>query len=298
MKLLLTGRNGQVGWELARSLMPLGEVIAVDRVRCDLSRPKTLAALVRDCRPDVIVNAAAYTAVDKAQQEETLAMAINAAAADVLAHEARKAGALLVHYSTDYVFDGAKASPYVEDDTPNPLNAYGRSKLAGENAIRASNCDHIILRTSWVYAARGHNFVKTILRLARERDVLNIVADQFGAPTSARMIADTTAHLIRHVQSSRARATFASATYHLTAAGATSWHGYAQSIVQFAARKGLIPATRTVAINPIATSAYPLPAVRPANSRLDCGKVQHQFGIALAGWAHALERVLEEMAGN
>lgn len=298
MKLLVTGRTGQVGWELARSLMPLGDVILVDRTHCDFSRPQTLAPLIRDCRPDVIVNAAAYTAVDKAEQEEALATTINGTAAGVLANEARKAGALLVHYSTDYVFDGTKPSPYVEDDAPNPLNAYGRSKLAGENAIRESNCDHVILRTSWVYAARGHNFVRTMLRLARERDELNIVADQIGAPTCARVIADATAHIVRHVQRDRALANFASATCHLTAAGATSWHGFAQSIVQAAVRNGLIPDTRTIVINPITTSAYPLPAIRPANSRLHCAQVQQRFGIALTDWPQALERVVEALAGN
>jgi dTDP-4-dehydrorhamnose reductase len=295
MKLLVTGANGQVGWELTRSLMPLGEVIALDRARCDLSRPETIAPVIREHRPDVIVNAAAYTAVDRAETEETLATIINGTAVGVLAEEARRSGALLIHYSTDYVFDGTKTSPYVEDDAPNPINAYGRSKLAGEIAIRAADCAHIVLRTTWVYAARGHNFVKTILRLAREREELNIVADQFGSPTSARNIADATAHVVRHAQIVRAETKFASGTYHYTAAGTTSWHGFADAIVKIAAWHGLLDANRLPRINAIPTSDFPLPALRPANSRLNCQRLQDRFGIALPDWRRAIACVLQEV---
>ncbi|MFC6522058.1 dTDP-4-dehydrorhamnose reductase [Undibacterium arcticum] len=280
MRLLVTGANGQVGWELARSLMPLGEVIAVDRARCDLSRPDTIAALIQDIRPDVVVNAAAYTAVDKAEQEEALATVINGTAVGVLAQEARKANALLIHYSTDYVFDGSKDKPYVEDDVPNPVNAYGRSKLAGEIAIRQAACDYLILRTTWVYAARGNNFVKTILRLARERDELSIVADQFGAPTWARNIADATAHMIRQASLERRAEQFTSGIFNLTNSGKTTWHGFAQAIVAAQSPASL----KLTKLNPIPTTAYPLPAKRPANSCLDAGEFGKRFGLVMPSW--------------
>jgi dTDP-4-dehydrorhamnose reductase len=298
VRLLVTGATGQVGWELARSLMPLGEVITADRTRCDLSRPETIGPLISDLRPDVIVNAAAYTAVDRAEREESLATTINGTSVRELAQAAGNAGALLVHYSTDYVFDGRKPVSYVEDDAPNPLNAYGRSKLAGEVAIREVDCAHVILRTSWVYAARGHNFVKTILLLARERDELNIVADQFGAPTSARVVADATAHIIRHALSERIAGTLAPSICHLTAAGATSWHGFAIAIVQAATRHGLLDSSRLPRINPIPASAFPLPAPRPANSRLNCQLLRNWTRIALPDWQYALERVLQEIASQ
>jgi dTDP-4-dehydrorhamnose reductase len=297
VKLLVTGPTGQVGWELTRSLMPLGDVIAVDRLRCDLSRPETIGPLVREIHPDVIVNAAAYTAVDKAEQEESLALIVNGTSVGVLAQEAERVGALLLHYSTDYVFDGKKSAPYAEDDLPNPLNAYGRSKLSGEVAIREAGCAHVILRTSWVYAARGNNFVRTILRMAREREVLNIVADQFGAPTNARFIADATAQVIRRAQREHLAGQFASGICHLTTTGTTSWHGFAEAIVKSAARHGLLDINRLPKINPIPASAYPLPAVRPANSRLDCRLVQSQANLTLPDWPQGLERVVEEIAG-
>ncbi|HKV55968.1 MAG TPA: dTDP-4-dehydrorhamnose reductase, partial [Candidatus Binataceae bacterium] len=210
MKLLVTGANGQVGWELRRSLLPLGEVVALDRNACDLSRPQELIRIIRGVRPDVIVNAAAYTAVDKAEEEEALATEINGAAAGVIADEARKLGALLIHYSTDYVFDGAKTDAYTEDDPPHPINAYGRSKLAGERAIEQCGGRYLILRTSWVYAARGHNFLRTILRLARERDELRIVADQIGAPTWASDIASVTAAIAQQTSGQRNVGSFSS----------------------------------------------------------------------------------------
>jgi dTDP-4-dehydrorhamnose reductase len=287
MRLMLTGANGQVGWELRRSLMPIGEVNAMDRTGCDLSRPGDLPRIIRELKPDVIVNAAAYTAVDKAEQEEQLATIVNGTAVGVLADEARKSGALLVHYSTDYVFDGTKESPYTEDDLPNPINAYGRSKLAGESAIGESAADYLILRTCWVYAARGHNFLRTILRLARERDELRIVADQIGAPTRAREIADATALIVRQACGERARGDFTSGVFNVTAAGATSWHGFAEAILnQAMSRQGAQP-NRTK-IHPISSLEYPRPAARPKNSRLAGERLHARFGIALAEWKQAL----------
>jgi dTDP-4-dehydrorhamnose reductase len=298
MKLLVTGATGQVGWEAIRSLMPLGDVISFDRSHCDFSRPDLLARIIREVKADVIVNAAAYTAVDMAEKEESLARVVNCTAVGILAEEAKNTGALLIHYSTDYVFDGLKALPYVEDDSPGPLNAYGRSKLAGEAVIRAVGCDHVILRTAWVFAARGQNFVKTILRLACERKQLNIVADQFGAPTSARAIADATAHIIRHAQQERLAADFASGTYHLTATGSTSWHGFAKAIVRIATQHRVLDSGSLPEINPIPSSAYPLPAARPANSRLNNTLLLNRFNITLPDWQRTLERVVQDVASR
>jgi len=283
VRILLTGRKGQVGWELARALAPLGEVVAFDREGLDLSAPDQIVSVVRAVRPDVIVNAAAYTAVDRAESEPGAALAINAVAAGVLAEEAKRAGALLVHYSTDYVFDGAKDAPYVEEDTPNPLNAYGRSKLAGEHAIHAVGAPHLILRTSWVYAARGKNFFMTILRLLREKGALRIVSDQIGAPTWAGALADATAELLRrHDPSALARM---SGTYHATAGGSTSWHGFATEIARL--EQAVLP--RMPSITPIPSSEYPLPAARPKNSRLSGEKLLRCFGVKLPPWEACLE---------
>ncbi len=313
VKILLTGRNGQLGWELARALAPLGEIVAFDRAGLDLAEPARLASTVRELKPDVIVNPAAYTSVDRAESESEAAFAINARAPGVLADEAKRLGALLIHYSTDYVFDGAKPAPYLEDDATNPLGVYGASKLEGERAIAASGARHWIFRTSWVYAPRGKNFLLTILRLAREGKPLRVVADQFGAPTSAAMLARATAQalstqvqaLSTQVQAlstqAQALATQAQAlatqvqaisrvsphnapplsgVYHMTAAGRTSWHGFACAILR---EFGLI--------NPIAAipaSEYPLPAKRPANSVLDNGRLAAAFGIRLPGWEDGL----------
>lgn len=294
MRLMVTGATGQVGFELARSLMPLGEVVALDRRACDLAQPLSLAALVARVAPDVIVNAAAYTAVDRAEAEEALATTINAEAPAVLAGAARAAGALLVHYSTDYVFDGAKAGAWREDDAVAPLNAYGRSKLAGERAIAASGCDHLILRTSWVYAARGANFVRTMLRLGAERERLAVVADQLGAPTWARNIADATAHVVAAAQRERAAVAFAPAVLHLASRGETSWHGFAEAIFE-ALRQRPGFALKVGAVEPIPTSAYPTPAARPLNSRLDCGRLAARYGVRMPHWRDALARCLEEL---
>jgi dTDP-4-dehydrorhamnose reductase len=293
MKILLTGANGQVGWELARTLMPLGDVIAATRVQADLSNLDNLRRMVQECKPDVIVNAAAYTAVDKAESESALAFLINAEAPAVLAEEAQKMGALLVHYSTDYVFDGTKSEAYNEEDHTNPLNVYGRSKLAGEQAIQASGVDYLIFRTSWVYAARGHNFLNSIMRLAAEREELNIVADQIGAPTWARLIAETTAHCVQQALLERRENRFNAGLYNLTSNGSTSWHGFAQAIVAFAREQAQQPLKNQL-IKPIPTTDYPLPAQRPANSRLSNTRLEQQFGLTMPSWDTALTLCLAD----
>jgi dTDP-4-dehydrorhamnose reductase len=278
VKILLTGPTGQVGWELAPQLARLGAVIAPDRQALDLADLDAIRARVRDLRPDVIVNAAAYTAVDRAESEPDLAFAINATAPGVLAEEAKRLGSLLVDYSTDYVFDGTKAAPYTEHDAPNPLSVYGRSKLEGERAIQASGCRHLILRTSWVYASRGHNFLLTMLRLGAERPELRVVDDQRGAPTWARDIADATVKLL---------AAPPTGLFHLTAAGETTWHGFATEIFRRAAL--------TPVVKPIHAAAYPTAARRPANSVLDTAKLRHGTGIAIPPWADRLAACLAEL---
>ena len=295
-RILLFGRTGQVGWELNRSLQPLGEVIALSRDKADFSHPESLRGIVRESRADIIVNAVAYTAVDRAERDEALAHLINADALAVLAEEAKRLNALLVHYSTDYVFDGAKREPYVEEDNPNPINAYGRTKLAGEMNIQAIGCRHLILRTSWVYSARGENFVSTILRLARERDELRVVADQFGAPTPARLIADVTSAIlskIRHEVVSRTEQPIG--LYHLTSLNHTSWHGFAQAMLD-TAQGLLLKATNVAKLTPIPSEQYPRPAPRPKNSRLNCNAIRSRFGIHLPDWESSLRLCLAEMA--
>ena len=297
-RILLLGRDGQVGWELQRSLAPLGAVIALSRAEMDLENPETLSDTIRGNAPDIIVNAAAYTAVDKAESEPGLAMIVNGYAVRVLAEEARKLGALLVHYSTDYVFDGSKPGSYTEDDAPNPLSVYGRTKLEGDRAIQASGCRYLIFRMSWVYAARGGNFVKTILRLARERDELKVVADQIGAPTSAELIADVTALCVGYVRHCPERFVDTDGIYNLVAAGATSWQNYAQFVVENAARLGLLLKLSPDSILPITTREYPLPAMRPLNSRLATDKLNRVFGVELPHWHIHLERVIEELVAG
>jgi dTDP-4-dehydrorhamnose reductase len=275
-KILLVGRNGQVGRELQRTLAPLGEVIAVDRQALDLARADHIRLLLRQVRPGIIVNAAAFTAVDQAEAEPELAMAINALAPGVMAEEAMELGALLVHYSTDYVFDGVKSGPYTEDDVPNPVNAYGRSKLAGERAIQGSGCRHLIFRTSWVYGLHGKNFLRTIGRLAQTRAELSIVDDQIGAPTWSRMIAEATALALR----GDPRNDQHSGLYHMSSAGQTSWHGFARAILDAQGWSGRL--------KPIPTRDYPLPAQRPANSTLNNDKLAATLGLALPDWRDAL----------
>ncbi len=293
--ILLTGANGQVGWELARTLAPLGEVVAVTRERGDLLQHHRLEALVDEVKPQIIVNAAAYTAVDQAEKEADIAMNVTAGAPAALAASARRHSALLVHYSTDYVFDGSKTAPYVEGDQPNPQGSYARSKLAGEAAIRGSDVDHLIFRTSWVYGARGKNFLRTILRLAGERETLRIVADQVGAPTSARLIAETTALALLQAMAARRAGTFDSALLHLTAAGATSWHGFTEAIVAAARDRSMPLKCREVV--PITTAEYPLPAARPANSRLSCRLLEERYGVQMPPWEQGVRLVMDELGG-
>jgi dTDP-4-dehydrorhamnose reductase len=285
--ILLTGATGQVGWELQRTLASLGRVVAPGHAEFDLSRPETLAAAVRVIKPDLIVNPAAYTAVDKAESEQALAYAVNAEAPLALAKEARRLRITLVHYSTDYVFDGSQTGAYVENDRPSPLGVYGASKLAGEELVQASGADHLILRTSWVYAARGKNFLLTMQRLARERDKLSVVADQFGAPTWARSIAEATAQMLALWLAPGATAEDRkrlSGVYHMTCGGRTSWHGFAEAILQdMQARGESIPALKA-----ISTAEYPTPAQRPANSVLSNEKLERSFGIRMPNWDTAL----------
>lgn len=293
MKILLLGKNGQVGWELQRSLAVLGEVVALDRhvadgLCGDLTDLAGLARTVRLVQPQIIVNAAAHTAVDKAENEPELAHTINALAPGVLAREAAALNATLVHYSTDYVFDGSGTVPWKETDATAPLSVYGRTKLEGERAIVASGCQHLILRTSWVYGARGSNFAKTMLRLAAEREQLNVIDDQIGAPTGADLLADVTAHALRHP------APVPSGVYHVAAAGETSWHGYARFILQQAQVAGWALKVGPQQVLAIPSSAYPTPAKRPHNSRLDTSRIRRTFGLNLPHWQDGVARMLAE----
>jgi len=298
MKILLLGMNGQVGWELQRSLAPLGELVALDfdspgPLAADFTQPEALAATLRAVAPQIIVNAAAHTAVDKAEAEPELARTINAEAPAVLAREAQALGAWLVHYSTDYVFDGSGTAPWREDSPTGPLSIYGQTKLEGERAIRASGCQHVILRTSWVYAARGGNFARTMLRLAAERDRLSIIDDQIGAPTGAELLADVTAHALRSVLVQPGL----SGTYHAVASGHTSWHGYASHVIEFARAAGQPVRVKVQDITAVPSSAFPTPAQRPRNSRLDTRKLQQGFGLSLPDWCTGVDRMLREVLG-
>jgi len=295
MKILLFGKNGQVGWELQRSLAPLGEVIALDRNSTewcgDLTDLNGIAETIRSVAPDVIVNAAAYTAVDKAESEADLAHTLNALAPDVMANEAAAINAWLIHYSTDYVFDGTGEQPRQENDPVAPLNVYGKTKLAGEQNIQQSSCKHLIFRTSWVYASRGGNFAKTMLRLAQERDKLSIISDQFGAPTGADLIADVTAHTI----GSATQQPQVSGLYHLVAGGETSWHEYASYVIDIARQSGVAIKVAQDAIEPVPTSAFPTPAKRPQNSRMDTALLQQTFELKLPLWQTGVSRMLTEI---
>lgn len=288
MRILLTGKNGQVGWELQRTLAPLGEIIAVDRQGMDLANPDSIRNAIRAIRPDLIVNAAAYTAVDKAECEPDLTMAINGIAPGIMAEEAKRLGVAMVHYSTDYVFDGTKISPYTEEDAPNPLSVYGKTKLAGEQAIQAAGIPHLIFRTSWVYGLRGRNFLLTILRLAKDRDELKIVDDQIGAPTWSRMIAEATAQILAQ---RRVGLGEASGLYNLTAADRTSWYGFANAILESTALQGTHPMPKLI---PITTPEYPLPATRPLYSMLSSAKLNRTFGVVLPAWDASLTLCMDE----
>lgn len=297
MAILLLGKDGQVGWQLQRSLAPHGELIACGRAECDLADLDRLRALVRRVNPSVIVNASAYTAVDRAESEPALAMRVNGEAPGVLAEESARSGALLVHYSTDYVFDGGKGAPYVETDVANPQSVYGRSKLAGEEAIRAAGGKSIILRTSWVFGARGGNFVKTILRLAREKEALNVVADQIGSPTPAALIATVTGLVLAMLRRGEQMAAGEQRLYHLCCGRPVSWHEFAQTIVRLA---GDIPGfdlrLQAGAIRAIPSGEYPTPAQRPANSRLQCARLENDFALQMPDWQPYLERILQQLS--
>ena len=295
MNILLFGSGGQVGWELQRSLAVLGEVTALDfdsRAHCgDFANPDGIAQTVRALRPAVIVNAAAHTAVDKAESEPALARTLNATTPGVLAEEAARLGAWLVHYSTDYVFDGSGTRPWVETDAPAPLSVYGRTKWEGEQLIQQSGCRHLILRTSWVYAARGGNFARTMLRLAEERERLTVIDDQWGAPTGADLLADVTAHAIRHLQQRPQDG----GLYHCTAAGETNWNLYAKEVLALAAFISQAIKIKATEVAPVPTSAFPTPAQRPLNSRLDTSRLRRTFGLALPPWQQGVARMLHEI---
>jgi dTDP-4-dehydrorhamnose reductase len=289
--ILLTGKNGQVGWELQRTLMPLGRIVALDADELDLANPTAVRQAVRSIQPDIIVNPAAYTAVDKAESEAELAHAVNGIAPGIFAEEAQRLNAWMVHYSTDYIFDGIKTGAYTETDSPNPQNVYGRSKLAGEDAVRAAGGKHLILRTSWVYGSRGHNFMLTILRLARERRELRIVDDQVGAPTWCRSLAEITAQILAqlHVHEIQGKAGDLVGTYNLTSSGSVSWHGFAAEILRLA---GTQPMPDLVAIP---SDEYPTPAARPKNSVLSNEKLNRAFGLSAGDWRDNLRLCLQEM---
>jgi dTDP-4-dehydrorhamnose reductase len=301
-RILVIGREGQVGFELRRSLAGQGQVIAVDVEQVDLSRPDSIRSTVREIAPDLIVNAAAYTAVDQAESEPELALAVNGVAPGILAEEAKRLGAALIHYSTDYVFDGTKGAPYTEDDEPRPLSVYGRTKLAGEQAIQAVDAPHLILRTSWVYGMRGKNFLLTMLRLARERDEMSIVDDQVGAPTWSRALAEATSGILKRLgygqPGFRDACTGQRGIYNATAAGQTSWYGFAAAIFSSAATVQPGRTTRVLervpVLKPIPTDRYPLPARRPRYSMLENAKLQNAFGVSLPDWKTSLAECMSD----
>jgi dTDP-4-dehydrorhamnose reductase len=298
MRVLLFGKNGQVGWELQRSLQTLGNLVALDFDSIDLcgdfARPDEIVRTVRAVQPRIIVNAAAHTAVDKAESEPEFARELNAIAPGMLAREAATSGALLMHYSTDYVFDGSGTTPWTEDSPTGPLSVYGRTKLEGEEAIRASGCRHLIFRTSWVYAARGGNFAKTMLRLAQERDTLSVIDDQHGAPTGADLLADLTAHALRTALDRPE----VDGTYHVVPDGETTWHGYATHVIEFARAASVPMKVAAEAIQAVPTSAFPTAAKRPGNSRMDTSKLRRTFGITLPHWRVGVDRMLVEVLGR
>lgn len=298
MRILLFGKNGQVGWELQRSLSPLGKVIALardDQEFCgDLTDLQGLSDTIKNIKPDVIVNAAAYTAVDKAESETDLAYVINAEAPEVMAKAAKLLGALFIHYSTDYVFDGSGNHSWLETDAPKPLNNYGATKLAGEQAIFNANCKHLIFRTSWVYSALGNNFAKTMLRLAQERNNLTVINDQYGAPTGAELLADVTAHAVRTLQ----QKTGLEGTYHLTAAGETNWYDYACFVIDYALQMGINLKCKPENIGPVVSEAFQVAAKRPKNSLLNTSKLEKKFNLQLPHWQIGVRRMLTELIGN
>ena len=295
MKILLTGKNGQLGFELQRSLAPLGDVVAIGTSDCDLADDQALREMIRSVQPDVIVNPAAYTAVDRAETEHDLAHAVNARAPGILGEEADKLGAAVIHFSTDYVFDGDKAGRYQETDATNPQSTYGRTKLEGEQALAKATKRSVILRTSWVVGAHGGNFAKTMLRLAAERDELKVVADQFGAPTSAALLADVTAHLVRELARDSGRNDFPFGLYHLAAGGETSWHAYAQFVIGEAIKHGKTLKASPERVLPIPAASYPTPAKRPQNSRMNTTRFTDAFGLTLPDWRQGVGHILQSI---
>ena len=293
MKILVTGKNGQVGHELMRSLAPLGQVVGVDVKECDLAQSGAIDALLERVRPDIIVNPAAYTEVDKAESEPTIAHAVNAQAPKLLARYAARHNIPIIHFSTDYVFDGKKESAYVEDDEANPKSVYGKTKWLGEEAVRKMAAKHIIIRTSWVFGSHGVNFLKTMLKLAQERDKLSVVSDQFGAPTSARLLADAVAQMVTELGEPGSYRKYG--TYHVAARGETSWHGYAQVVVEKAIKHGMAIKINPKDIKPISSKEYPMPAPRPSNSRFDTTKVSTVFSVSLHKWQDEVDKVIQEL---
>jgi len=293
--ILITGASGQVGWELQRTMSHLGRIVAVDVNEMDLASADSIVNTIREIKPNIIVNPAAYTAVDTAEKEEALAEQVNAVAPGIIAEEAARIGAFLMHYSTDYVFDGSKSLPYTETDAPCPMNIYGATKLKGEQAIQASSVDNIIFRTSWVYAARGKNFLLSILRLAKERDELGVVDDQVGAPTWARLIAEVSTHALQQSLQERRAGDFESSIYNLVASGSTSWYGFTQEIVELARTTLGMTDLKIKNINPIPGAQYPTLAKRPNNSCLNLSKVQNKFNIHLPSWQYSLKLCMKEM---
>ena len=294
MKILLTGKNGQLGFELQRALAPLGQIVAVGSQECNLAQPDAIRALVREVQPDLIINPAAYTAVDKAESEPELAQAVNTQAPAILGEEAQRLNAWVIHYSTDYVFDGSSSRPYSEDDPTGPLGVYGTSKRDGELALQQVCAQHLIFRTSWVVGAHGNNFAKTMLRLGAERDSLSIVADQFGAPTSAALLADVTAQIVGRAQREKV-STLPFGLYHLTASGVTTWHGLASFVLNAARTQGLPLKVDPEKIQAITTAEYPLPAKRPANSQLNTELFRKTFGLELPLWQEGVHHILQQI---
>jgi len=295
MKILLLGANGQIGWELQRSLAPLGQIKNCDRHTLDIGNFETLRRCMRDYRPEIIVNAAAYTAVDKAESERVKASLVNSEAVAVLADETKKLNAFLIHFSTDYVFDGKKLNAYLEIDKTNPQSVYGKTKLQGEEAIKKSECNHLIFRTSWIYAARGVNFAKTIIKLAKEQDELKVVDDQFGVPTSAELVADITALCLNQIAQENILISNVSGTYHLTPSGKTSWYGFAQYVISESIRNGASFLAQPENIIPISTSDFPTPARRPSNSQLNTQKFRDTFKLSLPPWQNHVKRLIVEI---
>lgn len=293
MKILVTGKNGQVGHELMRTLVLIGEVVGVDIKECDFRQSAAIGALVDRVKPDVIINTAGYTEVDKAESEPTVAHAINAQAPKVLALQASRRNIPIIHFSTDYIFDGKKEGPYLEDDPANSLSVYGRTKWLGEEAVRKNADKHVILRTSWIFGAHGVNFLKTVLKLAQDQSKLSVVKDQVGAPTSARMLAEVTAEIVRQLLEPGAYRKYG--TYHLVSMGETSWYGYAQHILSLLNSLGIKTKLVSDQIKPVTTAQHPMPALRPKNSRLDVSKIHEVFGVVLPSWDKEVEAVLKEI---